>query len=250
MRTYFHFFRSLHTLRMLRARKLHGTLSGGSASRLPVEMWNLLLQVTQHTARDFFRDEMHDLTARTMCDDCKPKTHPDIRLRWGDHPSVHRNPHCDDCYALAEPIVKQIYNDWYPVDTVLQQNHLAVKWQRWPQSGRSVDYPEEAEAEAEEQGWWFNVAQTEFVHLRYRSSLGKVLCYAGTGSGYGSSTITTTLPSTEEVTAILSNPCWNRTFRRFFEDWDFSDVHSRLPAFPNGKWKPALRLESRVDLYE
>ncbi|KAJ8296952.1 hypothetical protein OF846_000216 [Rhodotorula toruloides] len=250
MRTSVCFFRSLHALRMLRVRRLQGTLSGGSASRLPVELWDLLISSCRSTARESFRDEMDDITVRTMCDACKSKTQPDIRLRWGDHPSVHKNPDCGAYYELAEPVVEQIYNDWRPVDFFLHEYHLAVKWHRWPLSEYNIDYPEEAEAEAEDQGWFFNVAQTEFVHLRYRSSLGKVLRGAGTATGYGPNSETTNLPSTEQVVAILSKPCWNATFRRFFGDWDFSDVQSRAPAFPDGTGKPALRLECQVNMYE
>lgn len=94
------------------------------------------------------------------------------------------------------------------------------------------------------------MAQTEFVRLRYRSSLDKVLGYASTSASNGMSTETTELPSTEEVIATLANPCWNRTFRRFFEDWDFSDVQSHAPAYPEGKWKPSLRLQSELNIYE
>ncbi|BGO96587.1 nucleic-acid-binding protein [Rhodotorula toruloides ATCC 204091] len=250
MNTWLRFFAGIYTLQILRARRPHSTLSGGAASRLPVEMWDLLLQVTLRTAKETFKDEMHDLTSRTMCDECESEIEPDIRLRWSDHPSVHKDSDCWDCYALAERVVKQIYDKERGIELFLATYGLAVDWYRWPQSRNSLDYPEEVEAEAEEEGWEFNVAQTEFVRLRYRSSLDKVLGYASASASYGMSTETTKLPPTEKVIATLSNPCWNRTFRKFFEDWDFSDVQSRLPAFPDGKWKPALRLESKLEIYE
>ncbi|GEM06302.1 nucleic-acid-binding protein [Rhodotorula toruloides] len=165
MNTYLYFFQSLHALRMLPARRMHGTLSGGAASRLPIETWDLLLQVTQLVAKEEFRDEMDDFTFRTL-----------------------------DCYILAEPVVNQFYNNWEPMSLFLQQYHLAADWYRWPQSRESLDYPEEVEAEAEEAGWKFNVPQTEFVHLRYRSSLDEVLRYASATASYGMSTAATKLP--------------------------------------------------------
>lgn len=91
---------------------------------MPVEMWDLLLQVTLRTAKETFKDEMHDLTSRTMCDECESEIEPDIRLRWGDHPSVHKDSDCWDCYALAERVVKQIY------DKEVSKNHRHRSFER------------------------------------------------------------------------------------------------------------------------
>ncbi|BGP12579.1 hypothetical protein JCM10213_004834 [Rhodosporidiobolus nylandii] len=129
----------LLAVRLVQICKATGTLDAevGAVERMPVEMWDKVLDKLEEMKREVHWDKEDEMVARMMCSSCEEKLEGKDRPRWHEQPALDRvreryrdTWRCEECFKKGWNLMRSIVSA--DVQPLLAGFGLKAEWRKWP----------------------------------------------------------------------------------------------------------------------